>query len=57
VAGWSAHSIEQFDPNRLIRPRAKYTGPGKRTVTPLAQRKWSGLDARSLHRFKVSALI
>jgi citrate synthase len=39
VAGWSAHCIEQYDHNRLIRPRAKYTGPGKRTVTPLAQRK------------------
>ncbi|HLW64875.1 MAG TPA: citrate/2-methylcitrate synthase [Gemmataceae bacterium] len=39
VAGWSAHCIEQYDHNRLIRPRAKYTGPGKRTVAPLAHRK------------------
>ncbi|HEV3142560.1 MAG TPA: citrate/2-methylcitrate synthase [Gemmataceae bacterium] len=39
VAGWAAHCIEQYDHNRLIRPRAKYTGPGKRAVAPLAQRK------------------
>jgi len=32
VAGWSAHVIEQLDNNRLIRPRARYTGP--------APRKW-----------------
>ncbi|HEX4004553.1 MAG TPA: citrate synthase [Acidobacteriaceae bacterium] len=27
VAGWTAHVIEQLDDNRLIRPRAEYTGP------------------------------
>jgi citrate synthase len=27
VAGWAAHIIEQHDDNRLIRPRADYTGP------------------------------
>ncbi|MCL2659887.1 MAG: citrate synthase [Acidobacteriaceae bacterium] len=27
VAGWTAHIIEQHDSNRLIRPRAEYTGP------------------------------
>ena len=27
VAGWCAHAIEQFEDNRLIRPRAEYTGP------------------------------
>ena len=26
IAGWSAHIIEQHGKNRLIRPRAKYTG-------------------------------
>tara|TARA_B100001964_G_C14193782_1_gene582351 strand:+ start:407 stop:1531 length:1125 start_codon:yes stop_codon:yes gene_type:complete len=26
IAGWSAHIIEQYGKNRLIRPRAKYTG-------------------------------
>jgi citrate synthase len=32
VAGWSAHIIEQLDNNRLIRPRARYTGPEVRSV-------------------------
>ena len=27
MAGWAAHVIEQFDDNRLIRPRAEYIGP------------------------------
>jgi citrate synthase len=27
VSGWAAHIIEQHDDNRLIRPRAEYTGP------------------------------
>jgi citrate synthase len=27
IAGWAAHVIEQHDDNRLIRPRAEYTGP------------------------------
>jgi citrate synthase len=38
VAGWSAHIIEQLDHNRLIRPRARYTGPPVRSVKPLAER-------------------
>jgi citrate synthase len=38
VAGWSAHVIEQLDHNRLIRPRARYTGPEVRPVVPLAKR-------------------
>lgn len=39
VIGWSAHVMEQASHNRLIRPRARYTGPAARLVTPLAQRK------------------
>lgn len=27
ISGWTAHIIEQLDDNRLIRPRADYTGP------------------------------
>ena len=27
ISGWAAHIIEQHDDNRLIRPRADYTGP------------------------------
>jgi 2-methylcitrate synthase/citrate synthase II len=38
VAGWSAHVIEQLDNNRLIRPRARYTGPAVRVIKPLAER-------------------
>ncbi|HEY6563009.1 MAG TPA: citrate/2-methylcitrate synthase, partial [Pirellulaceae bacterium] len=38
VTGWSAHVIEQLDNNRIIRPRANYTGHGLREVIPLADR-------------------
>jgi citrate synthase len=38
VAGWSAHVIEQLDHNRLMRPRARYTGPPLRAVKPIDQR-------------------
>jgi 2-methylcitrate synthase len=38
VAGWSAHVIEQLDNNRLIRPRAKYTGVEVRGVKALGER-------------------
>jgi citrate synthase len=38
VAGWSAHVLEQHAHNRLIRPRAEYTGPGRQTYVPLDRR-------------------
>ncbi|MEX0642429.1 MAG: citrate/2-methylcitrate synthase [Pirellulales bacterium] len=38
TAGWAAHVIEQHDNNRLIRPRARYTGPEKRAWIPIAER-------------------
>ena len=38
IAGWAAHVIEQLDNNRLIRPRALYTGAPAREVVPLAAR-------------------
>ncbi len=38
VGGWIAHVLEQYDDNRLIRPRARYTGPKTREFTPLEER-------------------
>jgi 2-methylcitrate synthase/citrate synthase II len=38
ITGWCAHVIEQQDHNRLIRPRALYTGPPPQPYVPLAQR-------------------
>jgi len=39
ISGWCAHVIEQHDDNRLIRPRADYTGPAwPATYVPMAQR-------------------
>jgi citrate synthase len=38
VAGWSAHVIEQAGNNRLIRPRARYTGPEVREVAAAGRR-------------------
>jgi citrate synthase len=35
VAGWSAHILEQKREARLIRPTAKYVGPGPRPATDL----------------------
>jgi citrate synthase len=39
ISGWCAHVIEQHDDNRLIRPRADYTGPAwPAPYVPMAQR-------------------
>jgi citrate synthase len=38
VSGWLAHILEQYENNRLIRPRADYTGPGMQTYVPIDQR-------------------
>jgi citrate synthase len=32
IAGWCAHTLEQYADNRLIRPRADYTGPAPRPL-------------------------
>jgi 2-methylcitrate synthase/citrate synthase II len=38
ITGWCAHVIEQQDHNRLLRPRALYTGPPRREYVPLDRR-------------------
>ncbi|BDI32321.1 citrate synthase 2 [Capsulimonas corticalis] len=38
IAGWTAHILEQYGNNRLIRPRAIYIGPRDLTVVPIDQR-------------------
>jgi len=38
VSGWTAHLLEQWRDNRLIRPRAEYIGPRELTVQPLDRR-------------------
>lgn len=39
MSGWTAHVLEQYHNNRLIRPRAEYKGnPDGQTWIPLAQR-------------------
>ena len=39
ITGWTSHVLEQYDNNRLIRPRAEYVGPHyPAKYTPLAQR-------------------
>ncbi len=38
ITGWCAHVIEQQDHNRLIRPRALYTGPTHQAYVPIDRR-------------------
>ncbi len=38
MTGWTAHLIEQWSANRLIRPRSEYTGPRNLKVVPINQR-------------------
>jgi citrate synthase len=38
VGGWLAHAVEYVEDNRLIRPRARYTGPDHAEFVPLEER-------------------
>ena len=38
TAGWTAHVLEQFADNRLIRPQSVYVGPRGRTFAPIERR-------------------
>jgi len=38
VVGWSAHAIEQYRDNRIIRPTSEYVGPEHREYPALSQR-------------------
>jgi citrate synthase len=39
ISGWTAHVLEQFGNNRLIRPRAEYVGPKDVRYVPLEDRE------------------
>lgn len=38
TSGWVAHILEQYDNNRLIRPRSKYAGPNGLKYKPVSER-------------------
>ncbi len=38
IVGWTAHILEQWSDNRLIRPRASYTGPFELRYVPIEER-------------------
>ncbi|MFD0695225.1 citrate synthase [Paenibacillus sp. GCM10027628] len=38
TSGWTAHMLEQYENNRLIRPRAEYTGPVNQKYIPISER-------------------
>ena len=38
TSGWAAHILEQYENNRLIRPRAEYVGPSNQSYIPISKR-------------------
>src|SRR5260370_11832589 len=40
ISGWTAHVLEQYPNNRLIRPRAEYIGPKNVPYVPVGLRNY-----------------
>jgi citrate synthase len=38
ISGWTGHILEQYENNKLIRPRAEYIGPRDQTYVPIDER-------------------
>jgi citrate synthase len=38
MAGWTAHVLEQYENNRLMRPESEYVGPPSAVYIPLEDR-------------------
>jgi len=38
IVGWSAHALEQYEHNRIIRPRGRYVGPREQEFVTLDRR-------------------
>jgi citrate synthase len=38
IAGWTAHIMEQYEHNRLLRPVSSYVGPVDRDYVPIGER-------------------
>jgi citrate synthase len=38
ISGWTGHILEQYANNKLIRPRAEYTGPRNVPYVPIDER-------------------
>jgi citrate synthase len=38
ASGWTAHILEQYEDNRLIRPRAEYVGPSQQSFVSIEKR-------------------
>jgi citrate synthase len=49
IAGWTAHVLEQFAHNRLIRPQATYTGPAVHPYEPIATRRSTAAPGTNGH--------